>query len=175
MRSNDPRARHLILQYEVLKYDGDIGSPNVFCHVTESAVKRKLENLMTVFRRNGEKVVHRVSLPVNAPDPGNGIEFSESVCQGVLRTQNRRLTGLAATTLVTMFATADTGSRAGERRLVRLHLHGADSDARGRRPPQEVVACLAQRRFSTTSRSSFSTTTRPKTSALQSAIAATIR
>ncbi len=41
---------HLILEYEVPKYDGDFGSPNVFFHLSESISRQKVENLLTCFR-----------------------------------------------------------------------------------------------------------------------------
>jgi LmbE family N-acetylglucosaminyl deacetylase len=34
---------HLILEYEIPKYDGDIGAPNVFVAVPESVLQRKIE------------------------------------------------------------------------------------------------------------------------------------
>jgi LmbE family N-acetylglucosaminyl deacetylase len=40
---------HLILEYEVPKYDGDFGSPNVFFHLSESICRQKVENLLTCF------------------------------------------------------------------------------------------------------------------------------
>lgn len=41
---------HLILEYEVPKYDGDLGSPNVFVHLDEALVRRKIDNLLTYFQ-----------------------------------------------------------------------------------------------------------------------------
>lgn len=40
---------HLILEYEVPKYDGDLGSPNVFVPLDGAAGRRKAELIMTVF------------------------------------------------------------------------------------------------------------------------------
>jgi LmbE family N-acetylglucosaminyl deacetylase len=40
---------HLILEYEVPKYDGDFGSPNVFFHLSEAITNRKVENLLAYF------------------------------------------------------------------------------------------------------------------------------
>jgi len=37
---------HLILEYEILKYDGDLGTPNVFVHLTESLARRKVGILL---------------------------------------------------------------------------------------------------------------------------------
>ena len=40
---------HLILEYEVPKYDGDLGTPNVFVPLDASAVRLKIEAIMTGF------------------------------------------------------------------------------------------------------------------------------
>jgi LmbE family N-acetylglucosaminyl deacetylase len=41
---------HLILEYEILKYDGDLGQPNVFVPVSEQLCTRKIELLMKHFQ-----------------------------------------------------------------------------------------------------------------------------
>jgi LmbE family N-acetylglucosaminyl deacetylase len=41
---------HLILEYEILKYDGDLGHPNVFVPVSEQLFTRKIELLMKHFQ-----------------------------------------------------------------------------------------------------------------------------
>jgi LmbE family N-acetylglucosaminyl deacetylase len=46
---------HLILEYEIPKYDGDFGSPNVFFHLTESISNRKVDNLLTHFNTQRER------------------------------------------------------------------------------------------------------------------------
>ena len=40
---------HLILEYEVPKYDGDLGTPNVFVPLDESEVRLKIAAIMTGF------------------------------------------------------------------------------------------------------------------------------
>jgi LmbE family N-acetylglucosaminyl deacetylase len=40
---------HLILEYEIPKYDGDLGSPNVFVHLDEAIARRKVEALLECF------------------------------------------------------------------------------------------------------------------------------
>ncbi len=40
---------HLILEYEVPKYDGDLGSPNVFVHLDEETCRRKVELILSSF------------------------------------------------------------------------------------------------------------------------------
>lgn len=40
---------HLVLEYEIPKYDGDFGSPNVFVDLDEDLARRKAETIMQVF------------------------------------------------------------------------------------------------------------------------------
>ena len=40
---------HLILEYEILKYDGDLGRPNVFMQIAESHGQTKVATLMDCF------------------------------------------------------------------------------------------------------------------------------
>jgi LmbE family N-acetylglucosaminyl deacetylase len=40
---------HLILEYEIPKYDGDLGAPNVFVHLDETIARRKVEALLECF------------------------------------------------------------------------------------------------------------------------------
>ena len=40
---------HLTLEYEVPKYDGDLGSPNVFSILSEELSRHKADHLMTYF------------------------------------------------------------------------------------------------------------------------------
>ncbi len=40
---------HLILEYEIPKYDGDLGSPNCFFHLNEAVCRRKLRYLFSSF------------------------------------------------------------------------------------------------------------------------------
>jgi LmbE family N-acetylglucosaminyl deacetylase len=40
---------HLILEYEIPKYDGDLGSPNVFVHLDEATAERKIAHVRDHF------------------------------------------------------------------------------------------------------------------------------
>jgi LmbE family N-acetylglucosaminyl deacetylase len=40
---------HLILEFEIPKYDGDLGAPNVFVPLGEAHVARKIEHLLAAF------------------------------------------------------------------------------------------------------------------------------
>jgi LmbE family N-acetylglucosaminyl deacetylase len=46
---------HLILEYEVVKYDGDLASPSVFVPLTRQHVERKIDVLMTAFPSQRER------------------------------------------------------------------------------------------------------------------------
>jgi LmbE family N-acetylglucosaminyl deacetylase len=46
---------HLILEYEIPKYDGDLGSPNVFVPLSESNAKRKIDALLAHFASQRDK------------------------------------------------------------------------------------------------------------------------
>ena len=40
---------HLILEYEIPKYDGDLGRPNVFVHLDDATVDRKVAHVLEHF------------------------------------------------------------------------------------------------------------------------------
>ena len=46
---------HLILEYEILKYDGDLGSPNTFMPLSERLCARKIELLLQHFKTQSTK------------------------------------------------------------------------------------------------------------------------
>jgi LmbE family N-acetylglucosaminyl deacetylase len=46
---------HLILEYEILKYDGDLGRPNVFVPICEQLCARKIELLLKNFKTQSSK------------------------------------------------------------------------------------------------------------------------
>lgn len=46
---------HLILEYEIPKYDGDIGTPNVFMPITDTMAERKVSRLMRHFQTQNNK------------------------------------------------------------------------------------------------------------------------
>jgi LmbE family N-acetylglucosaminyl deacetylase len=46
---------HLILEYEIPKYEGDLGTPNVFVPLTEALVERKVRHLLTAFPSQRDK------------------------------------------------------------------------------------------------------------------------
>jgi LmbE family N-acetylglucosaminyl deacetylase len=46
---------HLILEYEIIKYDGDLGAPNLFVPLDETIAHRKISILMDVFKTQRDK------------------------------------------------------------------------------------------------------------------------
>jgi LmbE family N-acetylglucosaminyl deacetylase len=46
---------HLILEYEIPKYDGDLGSPNLFVPLDESICHRKIDLILKAFQSQGNK------------------------------------------------------------------------------------------------------------------------
>lgn len=46
---------HLILEYEIPKYDGGMGSPGVFVPLSDDVVRRKIDLLMSVFESQHDK------------------------------------------------------------------------------------------------------------------------
>lgn len=46
---------HLILEYEVPKYDGDLGIPNFFVHLDEKICRKKIQFLLRCFQTQGNK------------------------------------------------------------------------------------------------------------------------
>src|SRR6267154_4988298 len=46
---------HLILEYEIVKYDGDLGAPNFFVHLSESVAQRKIRTILECFQSQKKK------------------------------------------------------------------------------------------------------------------------
>ena len=69
---------HLILEYEIPKYDGDFGTPNVFVGLDETLCRRKLDLLLTHFVSQRDRrwfseelfraVLRLRGMEANAPD-----------------------------------------------------------------------------------------------------------
>ena len=47
--------RHLILEYEIPKYDGDLGSPNCFIPLNREVCERKIKRICDVFQTQSNK------------------------------------------------------------------------------------------------------------------------
>jgi LmbE family N-acetylglucosaminyl deacetylase len=74
---------HLILGYEIQKYDGDLGRPQVFVALDESVAAAKLDHLAANFSSQHEKPWYRpelfeAMLRVRGVEAGSGTEFAEA-------------------------------------------------------------------------------------------------
>lgn len=47
---------HFILEYEVPKYDGDLGNPNLYVHLNESHIQRKINSILKTFETQKKKM-----------------------------------------------------------------------------------------------------------------------
>jgi LmbE family N-acetylglucosaminyl deacetylase len=47
--------RHLILEYEIPKYDGDLGAPNLFVPLDETITRRKIDSILQHFQSQGDR------------------------------------------------------------------------------------------------------------------------
>ncbi len=46
---------HLILEYEIPKYDGDLGAPSVFVPLSDAVCRRKIDTILTSFKTQQSK------------------------------------------------------------------------------------------------------------------------
>ena len=46
---------HIILEYEIMKYDGDIGNPNFFIYLDEETCQRKMEYIFESFKTQSHR------------------------------------------------------------------------------------------------------------------------
>ena len=47
--------RELILEYEIPKYDGDLGQPNLFVRLSENVCRKKVQCILDVYRTQAQK------------------------------------------------------------------------------------------------------------------------
>ena len=112
---------HLILEYEVPKYDGDMSAPNAFVPLSEDLSRRKIEHLMSHFGSQLSKALVPGG-PVLGPAEaaGDGVQLALLLRRGLLLPQG----GARVTTVLTSPAgeSGTTGSEALElmRRLFPL-------------------------------------------------------
>jgi LmbE family N-acetylglucosaminyl deacetylase len=46
---------HLILEYEIAKYDADLGIPNLYVHLNENIVQKKISKICKLFKSQSDK------------------------------------------------------------------------------------------------------------------------
>ena len=77
---------HVILEYEIPKYDGDFGSPNVFVPVSRTQLNRQnaiaAEALSVAVE---QALVHRRAVHGDPTDSRDGMRFTDPVRRGVLQ------------------------------------------------------------------------------------------
>jgi len=74
---------HLILEYEIPKYDGDLGQPNCFVPVPAGLADRKVNHLMSAFASQRDKRWFTPStfhglMRLRGIEAGDGVEFAEA-------------------------------------------------------------------------------------------------
>ncbi len=74
---------HLILEYEIPKYDGDFGSPNVFVGVDETVVARKIRYILDIFTSQAqnqwfEVEVFRSTLRLRGMESNSPTKYAEA-------------------------------------------------------------------------------------------------
>jgi LmbE family N-acetylglucosaminyl deacetylase len=97
---------HLILEYEVPKYDGDMGSPNLFVPLEDDVCRRKVEHLLDHFASQRDKRWFREDLfsgPLAAAR--DGVPVADFVRRGLLLPQGR-----PGVTLVLTFGSSTGGA-----------------------------------------------------------------
>jgi LmbE family N-acetylglucosaminyl deacetylase len=47
---------HFIIEYEIPKYDGDLGAPNLFVHLDKSLVQKKIDYIFNFFQTQKSKI-----------------------------------------------------------------------------------------------------------------------
>jgi len=74
---------HLILEYEIPKYDGDLGSPNLFVSLDESTCRAKVKNILDAFSSQSAKAwftedTFRALLRIRGIESGGTKKFAEA-------------------------------------------------------------------------------------------------
>ena len=73
---------HLILEYEIPKYDGDMGRPNVFVPLEAPLPDQKVNYLVEAFESQRRKALVRPGTFHGADaNPGHGIKFSSGYAE----------------------------------------------------------------------------------------------
>ena len=76
---------HLILEYEIPKYDGDMGVPNLFVPLEDSVCQMKIDHLMTHFGSQVAQAVVQAGSVLRSPSAAwNGVQLAHLLCRGFL-------------------------------------------------------------------------------------------
>ncbi len=78
----------LLLEYEIPKWEGDLGQPNLYVPLSADICRRKIAFLMDFYTESGwPGLVHRGSLLGDAPHPRCRVPIAERIGGGVPRVQ----------------------------------------------------------------------------------------
>jgi len=81
---------HLILEYEIPKYDGDLGAPNCYVPLDDAACREKTSHVLDVFATQRERpLVHGGHLPGPDAAARRRMRCPRRVRGGLLRAQAR--------------------------------------------------------------------------------------
>jgi LmbE family N-acetylglucosaminyl deacetylase len=85
---------HLVLEYEVPKYDGDLGSPNVFMPLADEAATRKIDVILESFASQGDKhwftrETFAALMRLRGIEAGRAVPFAEAFYCRKMVLQNR--------------------------------------------------------------------------------------
>lgn len=74
---------HLILEYEIPKYDGDLGSPNLFVPIDEPTCRVKVKNILAAFASQASKSwftedMFRALMRIRGIESGGQARFAEA-------------------------------------------------------------------------------------------------
>ena len=76
---------HLILEYEIPKYDGDLGQPNFFVPLEESVCSRKIQIIVESFKSQRQKQWFDEQTFLGDPEaPRDGSQLADPICRGLL-------------------------------------------------------------------------------------------
>jgi hypothetical protein len=76
---------HLILEYEIPKYEGDLGRPNLFVHLNEPVCQKKIQFILETFEEpKGKTLVHRRYLSGDAKAAERRIQRTRKIRRSLL-------------------------------------------------------------------------------------------
>ena len=86
---------HLILEYEIPKYDGDLGAPNLYVPINEKAARYKARELCKIFGARQMSLVYSGLVYRIDENSGSGVWLSHRVRGGIPFAKGRALSSRA--------------------------------------------------------------------------------
>jgi len=78
---------HLILEYEIPKYDGDMGQPSLFVPLEQDVYQKKVRCIMDAFQSQHSKQVSARHISFSDEAARNGMQCTKRLCRSVLLSQ----------------------------------------------------------------------------------------